>query len=305
MRRARAWLGLLMVLALGACTQERVNESEIGVRYGHGPIEGDHFEHLVMPGDYEWVGDDEVIRLPARQVTWTSGPGGDAEALQFNAKGGELMVMELSTRFFLNTTVDDEEEPFRTFFNDICRKHECWDGATSRGEEGDGWSRMLFDIVGQPQQAAANIVGLDYEAEELRYDTAVRDDFADAFAAEFETLLEREVGVANIFCGGGYEQGDESCPPVGVQVTNVRFADAAREGVREAQRLAEEREQLAVQEAETAAAQQQVNEQRATLEWERLKRGEAMVACAENPECQLTIIVTGDGTEAEVTVPAR
>jgi hypothetical protein len=129
-----------IAIVLGACTQERVNEAEIGVRYGHGPIEGDHFEKIVEPGGMEWVGDDSVYKLPARQITWTTsgdGSNSDAKALVFKASGGEEMVMELKTRFFLNTTLDDFGDPFKTFFISICQKYDCWDGAIN-GTEKDG-----------------------------------------------------------------------------------------------------------------------------------------------------------------------
>lgn len=299
----RALLGLLAlaVLVLGACTQKRVNDSEIGVRYGHGPIEGDHFEKVVEPGGMEWVGDDEVLKLPARQITWTTGAGGDAEALQFKVAGGEQMVMELSTRFYLNTTLDDDDEPFKTFFNSVCRKYDCWDGAIGGNSPEDGWVQMLNDIVGNPQRAAATRVGKGFDADELRYDNETADRFADQFAEEFERLLAEEVGVGEIFCGPGYVRGEAECPPVAVNVTKVEFADEDREGIREAQRLAEEREALAAQELETAIAQQKVNEAKATAEYEILQRSAAMLECAKNPECQLTIIV---GDDEQVSVPA-
>jgi hypothetical protein len=299
----RALMGLLAlaVLVLGACTQARVNDSEIGVRYGHGPIEGDHFEKVVEPGGMEWVANDEVYKLPARQITWTTGAGGDADALQFKVGGGEQMVMELSTRFYLNSTLDENDEPFKTFFNSVCRKYDCWDGAIGGTSPEDGWYQMLADIVGNPQRAAATRVGKGFDADKLRYDNKVADQFADQFADEFERLLADEVGVGEIFCGPGYVRGENDCPPVAVNVTSVVFADGAREGIRERQRLAEEQEDLAVQEEETARAQQRVNEARATAEYEVLKRSEAMLECAKNPECQLTIIV---GSDDDVSVPA-
>lgn len=311
MRKAR-WLSaaVLLILFLGACTQKRVNEAEIGVRYGHGPIEGDHFEKIVEPGGYEWVGDDSVYKLPARQVTWTtSGKGdsanSDAPALEFKAQGGETMIMELSTRFVLNTTLDDNQEPFKTFFTSICQKYDCWEGAIGGDSRDDGWFRMLTDIVGNPQQAAANRVGREFVADELRYNNSIADQFADRFAEEFGRLLADEVGVEDIFCGPSYERGDKDCPPVAVNVTSVRFSDPEREGIREARRLAEEKEQLAVAEEAAAIAQQRVNAAKATPEYETLQRAAAMLECAKNPECQLTIVVDASGNTVGVSVPAN
>lgn len=304
MRQRIRVIASVMVVALlaAACTQQRVNEAEIGVHYTDGPIEGRHFEDVLEPGDAIWVWNDSVYKLPARQITWITGPGEEADApsLVFTAKGGERMVMELSTRFFLNTTMDEDKEPFKSFFNELCDKYDCWDGALDGTDPSDGWNRMLRDTVGNPQQAAANALGLEYDADKLRYDNATREAFADAFADEFERLMAEEVDVSNIFCGPGYERGNTSCPAISVKVTNVQFDNGEREGIREQQRLAEEQEALAVEQEAAARAQQRVNEAKATPEFERLAQAEAMKACAANPECTLVINVGGDDIAATV-----
>ena len=303
------WLAaiLLIPLVMSACSNERVNEAEIGVHYTEGWIEGRHFETVLEPGDSQWVWNDNVYKLPARQVTWVSGPGwedgnSDVPAITFTAQGGERLVMELSTRFFINTTLNDDQEPFKTFFTSICQKYDCWEGAIGGTDPDDGWIRMLRDIVGNPQQAAANSLGLEFNAEELRYDNAVREEFADQFAEEFERLLSEEIGVANIFCGLGYERGEEACPPVSVKVTNVRFENEERESIREEQRLAEEQQELAVQQEEAARAQQRVNQAKATPEYRALAEADALKACATNPECRLTIIVGQDDIQSSIPV---
>lgn len=302
--RVKAAVAVIAVLFLGTgCEQKRVNESEIGVYYTSGWIEGDHFERVMEPGSSAFVVNDHVYKLPARQISWVAGPGDNADTspLEFTAKGGELMVMSLTTRFVLNTTMDENQEPFKTFFNDICRKYDCWDGALDgTPNQDDGWDKMLEDIVNDPQRAAANQLGLEYDGEALRYDNEAREEFAARFAAEFEVLLTEEVGVSNIFCGPGYERGENACPGVSVKVNNVRFASQEREGIREAQRLAEEQEELAVQERAAAAAQQTVNEVKATPEYIALATAEAMKACAANPECGMTFVVGADGVPTAV-----
>lgn len=296
-------LGVVTIFVTG-CGQERVNEAEIGVYYTDGPLEGEHFDRVLDPGQSAFVVNDHVYRLPARQITWITGPGdeADAPALEFTAAGGESMVMELSTRLYLNTSMDDNDEPFKTFFTGICQSFDCWDGSIENSPGADaGWNRMLKQLVGNPQRAAAIAVGLRYDAEQLRYDSAIQEEFADAFAEEFERLQADEVGVANIFCGPGYKRDGDNCPAVGVKVTRVTFKDDDREGIREERQLAERRQALAVVEQQTAAAEQLVNATRVTPQYIADQQVQAAIACANNPDgCNLTIILNGDDVSTTV-----
>lgn len=282
----------LLVLALGACSVERVNESEVGIHYTQGPIEGERFEHVIAPGGSSTVFDDVVYRLPARQVTYISAAGeeSDAPPLSLTASGGERLQVSLAVRFFLNT----REEALRPFFLEICQKHDCW--------EDEGWIRMLRETFGNPMQAVVNDLGLEYEADQLRYNNEVRDQFAGAFAERFVDQLERLVGRGDFFCGPGYDRNEDDCPALSVEISSVHYENAELEGIREAQELAVQEEALAAQEAETAAAQQRTVAAQATPEWRAQQEAQAMRECAQNPECQLTVIVGGE--DAAVTVPA-
>lgn len=289
---------LVAVLVLvGACAHEKVDEAHVGVRYTDGPIEGRKWEKIVEPGGSEWVFNDHVYQLPARQVTYIADAdeGADTGPLELTAKGGEAMHIELAVRFFLNTRA----EAFRPFFLEICQKHDCWTD--------DGWVTLMNETFGNPMRAVVSDIGLEYDAEELRYDNGVRDDFAARFAERFVKGQERLIGRGDYFCGPGYKRKEsKSCPPLSVEVTSVRFADPERESIREKEELAIEQEDLAVQEEKTARARQKVNEAKATPEYLELQKAEAMVACAQNPQgCQLTVIVSSDGRTVDVTAAAN
>lgn len=290
-------LALLFVLAFGACTQERVDEAHVGVRYTDGEIEGQKFDKVVAPGGAEWVFNDHVYKLPARQVTYISGSqeGADAPPLVLTAKNGEKMNVELTVRFFLNS----REEALKPFFLEICQKHDCW--------EDEGWITMLNETFGNPQQAVINDIGLDYDAEELRYNNAVKDDFADTFASTFVTSLGRLVGRDDYFCGPGYDREDESsCPGLSVEVNSVTYANTDLEGFREAAEVAEGKVELSVQEEAAAAAQARVDAARATPEALALQEARAILLCAENPEgCSLSVTRIEGGNDVGVSVPAN
>jgi len=293
------------LVAVVGLRQQRVNEAEIGVYYTDGPFEGQHFDRILEPGDSAWIYNDHVYKMPARQITWITGPGEDADApaLTFTAQGGEQMVMTLTTRFELNTTLDHGEGPFKDFFTGICQSFDCWEGSINNNPGNDeGWNRMLNMIVGNPQIAAAKNLGLAYEAESLRYSTETREEFASAFADEFERLMSGEAGVSNIFCGPGYKRGEAECPPISVRVTDVQFADPTREAIREQEQLAQRQVALAEQQRQAAAAQQTVNAATATPEYVARLQAEAMRDCAQRDGCSLSIVITDGSTQTAVPV---
>lgn len=296
----------LMVLLVGACSNKKVDESHIGVRYNDGWIEGKSYDKLVEPGGSEWVYNDSVHELPTRQITWQTGTceGCDGPSLQITAQGGEIMNVDLAIRGFLNTGNDDKLE---TFFNDICNKTRtvgdktvtgCWEDAGSEGQL--GWDFMLKETFGNPLVAVANDVGLDYEAAQLRYNNETKDTFSTSFATAFKTSQKKLIGEGDYFCGPGYKRSSNECPDLSVEVTAIHYANAELEGIKDLQALAVEQEKLAAQELKTALAQQATNKAKATSQNLALLEKEAMMACANRDGCTMSFIVGG---EPDVSVP--
>lgn len=286
-------------VALASLHQEKINDSQLGAYYTDGAIEGQRFDHVMKPGSKAWVINDHVYKLPARQITWITGPGKetDADTLTFQAKGGEVMQLSLSTRVFLN----DDDKTFGSFFTSICQKFECWKGSTGgHTRDNTGWNRMLRETIGNPEEAVARDVGLRYDADKLRYDANVRAEFARDFAEGFAKAQTQQFGGDQFFCGR-IPQGD-GCSDVTVRVTNIQYGNEDLEHVREQRELAVQQEKLAVQQEAAAKAQQRVNAAKATPEYERLTRAQAMLKCAEKPDCTL---IFSNGGDTPVAVPAR
>lgn len=298
----------LVMLFTSGCTVERVNESQIGIVYTHGPIEGDRFLKVLPPGSSQTVIDDEVYRLPARQITFVTGnddkdpnlpcPECDRRAIRFTAKGGVSMLLDLTTRSFLNYRTN----AMKPFFNEICQKHDCW---TDKG-----WVVMLNQTFGKPLEDVVKDVGLTYDPEKLRYDAETKTAFAKQVAREFVGYQKRVLSRGDFFCGQGYDADEKDpkaesyCPDIASSVTDVVFADPKRESVHEREQLSKSEQALAKQELETAKAQQAVNAAKATPENLELIKAEAMRKCAENPGgCQLTVIIGAE--PGQVTVPVR
>jgi hypothetical protein len=278
--------------ALAQLHQEKIDDSQLGAYYTDGPLEGRHFDRVMKPGSKAWVVNDKVYKLPARQITWIAGAGteADADPLTFQTKDGAEMKVELSTRLFLN----DDNATFRKFFTAVCQKFECWKGSTGgHVKDQTGWNRMLRETVGNPQAAVIRDIGLKYDSEELRYDTRVRAAFASQFADDFSAAQASQFGSSQFFCGDD-PAGD--CKPITVKVTNIQYTNNDLEHVREQRQVAERQEQLAVEQEKAAKAQQRVNAAKATTEYERLTKAQAMLKCAETQGCSLTFIVGNEGS---------
>lgn len=304
-RRVASALGaaVLVLLASAGCSVKRVDEAHVGVGYTQGPIEGEKFDGVIEPGGSRTVFDDKVYKLPARQITYIAGNKANGErcdecdrgSFQFTAKGGVQMNLDLATRSFLNR----REAALKPFFLEICQKHDCWTD--------EGWVKMLNETFGNPLEAVVKDVGLEFDAEQLRYNNETKDAFARRIGEEFVESQDRLIGRGDYFCGPGYrfketnKKADGFCPDPSVEVTSISFANPDREQVHEREELAKAQEALAQQELKTAQAQQATNAAKATPQNLDLMERQAMLDCARNPECQLTIIV---GASGEVTVPA-
>lgn len=315
MRNRRVLAPALLVLVLGAgCTVKNVDEAHVGVGYTEGPLEGKHFDGMVEPGGSRTVFNDKVHELPTRQITWImSNNNGDAPALTITAEGGEKLLMGLTVRGFLNT----RESTVEQFFPEICQKDRtdaegtviegCWENASEAGPL--GWILMLTDAFGDPAIAVANDVASTFDAEKLRYDSETKRRFEREFASAFREQQKRMIGNSGYFCGPGYDRdetdrdSDAWCPDLAVQVTGIIYESEALENVKSEQALAEEQEQLAVQEAETAVAQQAAQNARATPQNLELMEKEAMLACANRDGCNLSITVINGETDVAVAVP--
>jgi hypothetical protein len=295
----------MMVLLAGACSNKKVDESHVGVRYNDGFLEGKSFEKTVDPGGSEWVYNDHVYELPTRQITWQTGDcdGCDAASLLITTKDKVQLIIDVAIRGTLNTS----DGKLETFFNDICNKSRtrgdetvtgCWENADEEGQL--GWDLMLIETFGNPQTAVANDIGATFVSADLRYNPETKDSFAKTFGKEFSSAQQRLVGDGGYFCQPGFKRNKDKCKELTVEVTRVIYSDPDLETVQTKMQLAIEQEKLAAQELNTALAQQATNRAKATTQNLALMEKEAMMACANRDGCTMSFIVGG---EPEVSVP--
>jgi regulator of protease activity HflC (stomatin/prohibitin superfamily) len=318
MNRTRILLVCLLALVLGACAE--VGATDVGLKYGQGPIEGEHFEEIVEPGSgQKWVWNDEIKTLPITQREYTfcaavrqdAGANGcDAPPIRVTARGGAEIDISGGVTFEL---ASGNPDTVKQFYEDVCRKFGCDD-------EDDGWAEMLRVNMRNPledslQEAArrysvdALYAGVPGEGEDI--DDAEAQSTLTKVTTDIEKGLRETINAfmgGQFFCGPGYERSDpDNCPDFEFVITEVTPVSetvkqafdanvASRQAVIDARNRAEAArvEAEGVQEAQEALAGSFRDP--AWLAYERIK---AEQKCASNPNCVL--IIGDDNANVNVT----
>lgn len=319
---------LLATVLLGACAS--TSATEIGLKYGQGPIEGEHFEGIIEPGSgQKLVWNDEIVTLPITQRDYTfcndvredsNDPGCDAPPIRVTALGGAELAFSGGITFELAT---GNPETLRQFYEDVCRKFGCDD-------EDDGWAEMLRVNMRNPiedslQEAVrgysvdALYAGVPGEGENIDEDEALSTltKVSNDIEKSLRETINRFTG-GQYFCGPSYERSDpDNCPDFEFVITEVvpttdavRAAFdanvASRQAVIDSRNRAEqerinaegkaEQERIRAEGTRTAQeALQGLYTDPAYLEYQRVL---AMLRCAENANCTL---IFGDSAGVNIT----
>lgn len=300
--------GLGLVLGLSSCTTTP-QPDEIVLHYHGGPLEGNSFDKVILPGTQagNWnVGDTRVF-LPTSLRTWNIAPGSeDQEApIVAPAKDNVPVAVFLQVNMLLNTNVDDAEDfpggTLREFWEVIGRRY----GA----DTDDGWLRMMRVTVVPALTKAVTDTVRAHDSDPLVYNTdGIYTDVQAKIGETFQRELERLSG-GDFFCGTSFvpdwREGGGACPQVELILTNVDFANANIQEARDGRAIAEEEAAAALIQAEGhTAAQNELNaalNDPAYLEYLIAQMQlQAAQACAQGTNC--TVIV---GSGAQPVVPTR
>lgn len=310
---------LAATVALGACAG--TSATEIGLKYGDGPIEGEHFEKIIEPGSgQQFVWNDKIVTLPTTQRDYTfcadvrqdsNDAGCDAPAIRVTALGGAELAFSGGLTFELATGNPDT---VKAFYEDVCRKFDCDD-------EGDGWAEMLRVNMRNPIEDAlqeavrgysvdALYAGVPGEGENLDEEealstlTQVTNDIKKSLRETINAYTGGE-----FFCGPAYERSDpDTCPDFEFVITEVTPTNeevvkafnsnvASRQAVIDARNRAEAERVAAEGVRDAQAALDGIYTDAAYIEYQRAL---AMLECAKNPNCTLIF-----GNEAGVNVTPR
>ena len=210
---------ILVILLLNSV--KKTPRAFIGISYGGGPIEGQHFQRIKDPGSNLFINGfaDKLYLYPVTQRNYIISQRQD----EGDIEGGDQIVapskdripvaFQVATYFKLNT------DKLQKFHEQIGLKYNAW--------EEEGWRRMLNDSFRQQIEFAL-------QREARRFDVA--DIYANADALE---TIQAAIGgvlkenVASIlgdeyFCGPTFEPG-EDCAEFTFVVKHIDIPDGVRE----------------------------------------------------------------------------
>jgi hypothetical protein len=321
MNRKRALIALIaMAFAVTACAETKADT--VGLKYGAGPIEGDHFEKVIDPGSGQvFVWNDKVVNIPINQRDYTfcsdvredsDDEGCDTGPIKVTALGGAELAISGGVTFEIAT---GDEEVLRAFNEELCRKFDC---ADDEGLKSDGWAELLRVVMRGPIEDSlqeevrgysvdALYAGVPAEGESVSEEEALSTltQVSDALASSLKETINEYAG-GEFFCGPAYERSEPGeCPDFEFIITEVTPSEevkaafdrnvASRQGVVDAQNEADAKVVKAEGDKEAADIQSALFSNPAYLAY---LRALAIQECAKNNNC--TLIVGAD--DAGVTI---
>lgn len=219
-----AVLGVLGVVLLSTLlgSVKKTPRGEIGISYGGGPIEGQHFQRIVQPGSNLFVNGfaDRLYLYPVTQRNYIisrRNDEGDVQGEDFVVAPSRDRIpiqFQAATYFKLNT------DKLRKFHENIGLKYHAY--------QEDGFRRMLNDSFRQQIEFAFQREARKYEAAELYAKTEVLNQIQQDVGGVLKENVNDVLG-DEYFCGPTFEPG-RGCP----QFTFTIKAIEVPEGVRAA-----------------------------------------------------------------------
>jgi hypothetical protein len=295
---------VLAVMVLGSACTQTAEVQNIGLYYGHGPIEGNHFERVILPGSGAQIQGffDTIAWLPVNQrnyiVSKVEGEGdrGGADVIRVPAKGGVNMDFEVSVYFKLNTHTDDVRNykggTLRRFYEQICKKYKC--------TEESGWDRMLNDNFRKIIETSMRERVFSYTVDELfanavgessGNEDAIRKIQLD-IASTLKENINRVLG-GDYFCGPTFDRDKPECPDFEFIINSAEPTSASVRNSFDSVRAATNDAAAQKARAEGQAASQAASQNALTPEYLRFLEIQAMQRCAESDKCTLVVSPSG------------
>jgi len=312
MKRIRlvgAALAAVTVMMFGSACTQTAEVQNIGLYYGHGPLEGNHFERVINPGSGAQIQGffDTIAWLPVNQRNYIVSKNADegdragSDVIRVPAKGGVNMDFEVSVYFKLNTHTGDikgfKGGTLRRFYEQICKKYKC--------TEDSGWDRMLNDNFRKIIETSMRERVFSYTVDELfanaigeasGNEDAIRKIQLD-IAATLKENINRVLG-GPYFCGPTFDRDKPDCPNFEFIINSAEPTSASVRNSFDSVRAATNEAAAAKARAEGQAAAQAASQRALTPEYLRFLEIQAQQRCAESDKC--TLVVTPGGTNVNV-----
>ena len=216
--------GIFLLATLFAWPFKKVPQSYVGLSYGGGIIEGQHFQgEKIGPTSLFFNGwGDKLYLYPATQRNYIislsadEGDRGHADHITALNADGVPVQYEVAVYFKLNL------DKLEAFHENIGIKYHAWcDGGAVNCS--DGWENMLNDSFRQQLENALQLVTRQYHTDDFLTTDTVRN-IQNAVATDLKDNVNGVLG-DEYFCGPTYVQG-QGCPDFKLVLKKPTLPDA-------------------------------------------------------------------------------
>ncbi len=211
---------VLAVVSTLAGSMKKTPQDRIGISYGGGPIEGQHFQNIRRPGSNLFVNGflDKLYLYPVTQRNYIISKRADEgdvkgeDSVTAPSKDRIPVTFQVAVYFKLNTN------QLRKFHEQIGLKYQAWTE--------DGWERMLHDSFRQQIEFALQQEARTYDIA----DVYAKSDVLSSIQTNIGSVLKENVSDIlgdEFFCGPTFVPGQD-CPDFTFVVKEIAIPDGVK-----------------------------------------------------------------------------
>ncbi len=216
--------GVFLLIFLGTLfgSLQKTPQDKMGLSYGGGPVEGQHFQRVVQPSHSLFVNGfaDKLYLYPVTQRNYIISARADEGDIATN----DVVTAPSSDRIPVDYQV---AVYFKLNTNKLRRFHEQI-GIKYKAYTDDGWAKMLNDSFRQQIEFALQRESRKYEVKDLYANS----DVLRQVQADVGTALKENVSEIlgdSYFCGPTFTHGRSSCPNFTFIVKHVEIPSGVKE----------------------------------------------------------------------------